>query len=121
MKMKYSIMHDWESDEYYIADRSAEHIVESKVYESDSLHNCFRWAFANGKRLYSDLQNEEVWCVYWSDFDENYYVSPDKGDSTLDDVCFRGSEEECDEFFRGHFIAEDNFESDDSYYPCDYE
>ena len=77
---------------------------EIEDYESDSLHDCFGWAFANAKILYSDLHNEEVWCVYWSDFSENYYMCPDKGDETLDDVCFRGSEKECDEFYQKHYI-----------------
>lgn len=120
--MKYSIFHDFEDDGYYVVNnRSKEYATEIKVYESDSLHDCFGWAFANAKRLYSDLHDEYVWCVYWSNFSENYYMCPDKGDGTLDDVCFRGSKEECDKFCSEHFIAEDNFEEDDSIYPCDYE
>jgi hypothetical protein len=64
--MKYSIFHDFEDDGYYVANnRSKEYATEIKVYESDSLHDCFGWAFANTKMLYSDLHNEEVWCVYW--------------------------------------------------------
>ena len=97
-----------------------EYATEIKVYESDSLHDCFKWAYDNNKHLYSDLHDEEVQCVYWGDFLENYYMCPDKRVGTLDDVCFRGSEE-CNNFLSEHFIAKDNFESDDSVFPCDYE
>lgn len=120
--MKYSVFHDFGDDGYYVVNnRSNEYATEIKVYESDSLHDCFEWAFANAKRLYSDLHNENVWRVHRDNFSENYYMCLDKGDGTLDDVCFRGSEEECNNFLSKHFIAEDNFESEDSVFPCDYE
>ena len=120
--MKYFIFHDFEDDGYYVVNnRSKEYATEIKVYESDSLHDCFEWAYNNNKNLYADLHNESVWCVYWGDFSENYYMCPDKGDGTLDDVCFRGSEKECEEWCSKHYIAEDNLEEDDSIYPCDYE
>ena len=44
------------------------------------------------------MENNDKFCVYWSDFDECYYVSPDKGDTTLDTKCFEGTEKEADEF-----------------------
>jgi hypothetical protein len=34
-------------------------------------------------------------------------MCPDKGDGTLDDVCFRGSEEECEKWFNEHYITDD--------------
>ena len=111
--MKYSIFHDIEDDGYYVVNNSSkEYATEIKVYESDSLHDCFVWFKTKSwEEKKFDLKlnlelDEEVWCVYWGDFSENYYMCPDKGDGTLDDVCFRGSEEECDEWFNNHYIAE---------------
>ena len=124
--MKYFIMRDLVDNTYWIVDRITERADEIKVYESDSLHACFIWFIdksweEEGFDSKPNLElHEEVWCVYWSDFSENYYICPDMEDGTLDDVCFRGSEEECNKFFNEHFITEDNFESDGSVFPCDY-
>ena len=41
--MKYSIMHDLIDDTYWIVDRPNDRCEEIKVYESDSLHDCFIW------------------------------------------------------------------------------
>lgn len=126
--MKYSIMHDLVDNTYWIVDRPNDRCDEIRVYESDSLHDCFRWFIdksweEEGFNSKPNLElHEEVWCVYWGDFSENYYMCPDQEDGTLDDVCFRGSEEECDEWFNKHYIASDeNYATDDSVYPCDYE
>ena len=108
---KYSIMHDLVDDLYWIVERNEDRAEEIKVYESDSLHDCYCWGFANHKPLRAEV---EVWCVYWSDFEENYYMCPDKKDGTLDDVCFYGSEEECEEYFSKKYIKDD----DDDYFPC---
>ena len=43
---------------------------------------------------------DEVWCVYWSILDECYYTSLDKGDTTLDDLCYKGSEKDCDDYLK---------------------
>lgn len=114
--MKYSIVKDFTDLSYWLVDRNYERATETKIFESDSMHECFSW-FSNKswknedfKHLNVELENETVWCVYWSDFDENYYTCPDKGDSTLDDACFKGSEKECDEFFQKHFINDINKE-----------
>ena len=56
--MKYSIFYDFEDDCYYVVnDCSKEYATEIKIYESDSLHNCFKWAYDNNKHLYTDLYN----------------------------------------------------------------
>lgn len=65
--MKYSIFHDFEDDGYYVVNnRSKEYATEIKVYESDSLHDCFGWAFANAKRLHSDLDDIDWTVEYYS-------------------------------------------------------
>ena len=112
--MKYSIMKDFEDLSYWLVDRNYERATEIKIFESDSMHECFAWFSAkswkdeNFTHLNVELENETVWCVYWSDFDENYYICPDKCDSTLDDVCFKGSEKECDEFFQKHYFHDED-------------
>ena len=108
--MKYSIVKDYTDLSFWLVNRESERASEVKIFESDSMHECFRWFVDKSwenedfTHLNVELNDEYVWCVYWSDFDENYYICPDKGDSTLDDVCFKGSEKECDEFFQKHFI-----------------
>ena len=110
--MKYSIVKDFEDLSYWLVNRPNERATETKIFESDSLHECFSWF--NDKMWESEeysylnveLTDECVWCVYWSDWEEQYYMCPDKGDSTLDDLCFKGSEKECDNFFQKHFIHE---------------
>ena len=114
--MKYSIVKDYTDLSYWLVDRDCESDTEIKIFESDSMHECFSWfvqqSFKNEefKHLNVELINEYVWCVYWSDFGEQFYMCPDKGDSTLDSVCFKGSEKECDEFFQKHYIHDENAE-----------
>lgn len=112
--MKYSIMHDLVDDTYWIVDRVDDRAEEIKVFESDSLHACFNWFRDRLWDLEDDfnarpnveLHDTQLWCVYWSDFDENYYICEDKGDGTLDDVCYQGTEEECEEYFCKKYIKE---------------
>lgn len=114
--MKYSIIKDYEDMSYWLVDRNHDRASEIKIFESESIHECFSWFFKesfrneNFKHLNVELEHEVVYCVYWSDFDEQYYVCPDKGDTTLDDVCFKGSEKECNEFFKKHYIHNDEVE-----------
>lgn len=109
--MKYAIMHDFEDDCYYLTNFFHEYATELKVYESDSLHDCFEWAFANDKCLYPELHNnEDVWCVciYWDDFSKNFHICPEKDVRIVDDVCFRGSEQECNEWYNNHCATKEN-------------
>ena len=110
--MKYSIVKDFTDLSFWLVDRNHERATEIKIFESDSMHECFSWFNQTFLcfNLNVELENEIVWCVYWSDFNENYYICSDKGDSTLDDVCFKGSEKECDEFFEKHYIHDEDAE-----------
>lgn len=114
--MKYGIFKDYTDLSYWLVNRDYERADEIKIFESDSMHECFSWFNAKSLEnedfiyLNVELENESVWCIYWSDFNENYYICPDKCESTLDDVCFKGSEKECNEFFQKHFICDENTE-----------
>lgn len=44
--------------------------------------------------------NEEVYCVYWAIIGDFYYVCPEK--TTLDDCCFKGTNDECYNWIKEH-------------------
>ena len=52
--------------------------------------------------------------VYWSDWDEMYYISSETPveSFTSDDCCFSGTEEECEDFIRRSYEKAINFSAD---------
>ena len=74
-------------------------IIQTTVENTERVLESF--IMKNSIEIYQSIKQGHD---FTEDFDENYYICPDKGDSTLDDVCFKGSEKECDEFFQKHFI-----------------